>query len=241
MDKGIGFNRNIFLHWLDATASFRQQTADADAMRDRLEPVVGQRISSAENQRKAIDILNNIWIHSRDVAPMLHDEAVSRFGAAEEAETRLWLHYGMVLLAYPFFREAAAVVGQLGRRDSLISSGEVKRRLTATRGQLGSLNKAVERVVFSLREWDMLEEANRRHHYTLRERCLETDDASLQAWLVACALTAHPAEELPYLDLVRLPELFAFRISLGLDALRTSGHFAVSRQGGGWEAVRLAR
>jgi len=241
MDKGIGFNRNIFLHWLDATASFRQQTADADAMRDRLEPVVGQRISSAENQRKAIDILNNIWIHSRDVAPMLHDEAVSRLGSAEEAETRLWLHYGLVLLAYPFFREAAAVVGQLGRRGSLVSSGEVKRRLTATRGELGSLSKAVERVIYSLRDWAMLEDGGERYHYLVRERWLDTDDAGLQAWLLACALTAHPAEELPYLDLVRLPELFPFRISLGLDGLRSSGHFSVSRQGGGWEAVRLGR
>jgi len=70
---------------------------------------------------------------------------------------------------------------------------------------------------------------------------LGVDDVGLRAWLLACALASHPADELPHLDLVRLPELFPFRISLGLGALRASPHFAVGRQGGSWEAVRLAR
>ena len=139
MDKGIGFNRNIFLPWLEAAARFRLESDSPQEMRERLEDVVGERIKSAENRRKAIDILINIWVHSREVSPALHDEAVERLAAVNGPEQRLALHYGLVLLAYPFFRETAAVVGQLGRRGSRISSGEVKRRLTATRGQLGSL------------------------------------------------------------------------------------------------------
>jgi len=239
MDKGIGFNRNIFLPWLEAAARFRVESDSPQEMRERLEDVVGERIKSAENRRKAIDILINIWVHSREVSPALHDEAVERLAAVNGPEQRLALHYGLVLLAYPFFRETAAVVGQLGRRGSRISSGEVKRRLTATRGQLGSLGKAVERVVYSLRDWGLLEDTDERHVYAVPGQQREVDDAGLQAWLLACALTSHPAEELPYLDLVRLPELFPFRVTVGLDALRSNPHFAVSRQGGGWEAVRL--
>lgn len=241
MDKGIGFRRNIYLAWLDAAAAFRLETEAPEVLRARLDSVVGERIKSSPNRRMAIDTLLNIWVNSRDASPMLYDEAVERLALAFEPEARLWLHYGLVLLAYPFFREAAAVIGQLGRQGSLVSSGEVKRRLIASRGELGSLDKAAERVVFSLRDWGMLVGASKRYHYAVRERWLETGDVGLQAWLLACALTAHPAEELPYLDLVRLPELFPFRISLGLDALRASRHFAVSRQGGGWEAVRLRR
>lgn len=240
MNKGIGFNRNIFLPWLEAAARCRLESNSPQVMREWLGDVVGQRIKSAENRRKAIDILVNIWFHSREASPTLYDEGLARFAIAQEPEQRLALHYGMVLLAYPFFREAAAVIGQLGRRGSQISSGELKRRLMATRGQLGSLDKAVERVVYSLRDWGLLENAGERHVYTVPSQQREVDDTRMQAWLLACALASHPAEELPYLDLVRLPELFPFRISLGLDALRASPHFAVSRQGGGWEAVRLA-
>lgn len=241
MDKGIGFNRNILLPWLEAAACFRLEGDNPEVIRERLEGVVGERIRSTENRRKAIDILINIWVHSREASPALYDEGLERLAAAQAPDRRLALHYGMVLLSYPFFREVAAVIGQLARRGSRVSSGEIKRRLMATRGQLGSLDKAVERVVYSLRHWDLLEDAGQRHVYAVPARQREVDDAGLQAWLLACALASHPAEELPHLDLVRLPELFPFRISLGLDALRASPHFAVSRQGGGWEAVRLAR
>lgn len=62
MDKGIGFNRNIFLPWLEAAARFRVESDSPQEMRERLEDVVGERIKSAENRRKAIDILINIWV-----------------------------------------------------------------------------------------------------------------------------------------------------------------------------------
>jgi hypothetical protein len=241
MDKGIGFNRNILLPWLEAAARFRLESDSPEVIRERLQGVLGERLRSAENRRKAIDILINIWVHSREASAALYDEGLARFPTAQGPDQRIAVHYGMVLLAYPFFREAVAVIGQLGRRGSRVSSGEVKRRLMATRGQLGSLGKAVERVVYSLRDWGLLEDTGQQHIYAVPGRQREVGDAGLQAWLLACALTSHPAEELPYLDLVRLPELFPFHITMGLDALRASPHFAVSRQGGGWEAVRLAR
>jgi hypothetical protein len=61
----------------------------------------------------------------------------------------------------------------------------------------------------------------------------------LEAWLLACALHAHPAEELPFADLVRLPELFPFRFTVTVDALRQRPRFDVQRQGPGWEMVRV--
>jgi hypothetical protein len=59
--EGIGFNRNIYLRWLDAAAAFCSDTDDLLEVRARLEPVVGQEIKSDVNRRKAIDILISIW------------------------------------------------------------------------------------------------------------------------------------------------------------------------------------
>ncbi|HNS01568.1 MAG TPA: hypothetical protein PKM78_04210, partial [Anaerolineae bacterium] len=64
-------------------------------------------------------------------------------------------------------------------------------------------------------------------------------DPALEEWLLAAALTAHPAGELPFADLVRLPELFPFRVTVGVDQLRRSERFDVFRQGSGWDAVSL--
>lgn len=62
----------------------------------------------------------------------------------------------------------------------------------------------------------------------------------IEQWLLAVALAAHQAEELPFADLLRLPELFPFRFTLTGDDLRRSPRFEVHRQGLGWDMVRLA-
>jgi hypothetical protein len=54
------------------------------------------------------------------------------------------------------------------------------------------------------------------------------------------ALLAHPAEELPFSDLVRLPEIFPFCITIGVQDLRESASFEVNRQGLNWDMVALA-
>ncbi len=62
----------------------------------------------------------------------------------------------------------------------------------------------------------------------------------LEVWLLACALRAHPAEELPFADLVRLPELFPFRLTARVEDLRQRPGLAVQRQGSGWDMVRTS-
>ena len=84
----------------------------------------------------------------------------------------------------------------------------------------------------------MLQPGDKRHTYVPQRQMLEASHTDLEAWLLACALRAHPAEELPFADLLRLPELFAFRFTLTVDHLRDHRWFAVQRQGPGWDMVR---
>ncbi len=239
MDKGIGFNRNIFRSWLDAAAAFRAETGDLAEIRARLDPVLKQDITSDENRRKAIDILINIWGKSAELAPGLHRDALGFFETLSVVDDRLWLHYGLTLIAYPFFREVAATVGQLGRRERAITPAMVKERLITERGELGSLSKAVERAMFSLRDWGLLVPSSLRSTYAPSPHVLGASRPDLQVWLLACALFAHPAEEMPFADLLRLPELFPFRLAVSIDDLRRHPAFALQRQGDGWDMVRV--
>ncbi len=238
MDKGIGFNRKIFLPWLDAAAAFCAETDDPAKIRARLEPVVEQRIASAANRRKAIDILINIWVKSAEIDAILRDEAVAIFQATPIIGDRIWLHYGLTLLYYPFFREVTAAIGQLARYEDHITPAMVKQRMISGRGQLGSLEKAVERIMFSLRNWGILTASDQRYAYAPQRQTFPASSNDLETWLLACALRAHPAEELPFADLLHLPELFPFRFTLTVDHLRAHPWFIVQRQGAGWDMVR---
>jgi hypothetical protein len=239
-EKNIGFNRNIRLAWLDAAAAFCGESDDSAEIRARLEPVVGQDIASDVNRRKAIDILINIWVKTGESAPELRQQAVNFFRATPVVADRLWVHYGLTLVYSPFFREVAAAIGKVTRHGDAVTPSMVKQRLIAERGQLGSLEKAVERVIFSLRDWGLLADAPVRYAYRSERQSLNASSAELESWLLACVLQAHPAEEIVFGDLVRLPELFAFRFTVTLDHLRRSRDFEVQRQGAGWDMVRFA-
>ena len=239
MRPEIGFRRNIYLDWLDATAAFCAETGDAGELRARLDPIVAEHVIHPENRRMAIDILLNIWLRGGDTYRLLRDEAVRLFAGATAPADRVWLHYGLTLLRYDFFRVTCAIIGQMGRYMDEIAPAEIKRRIFAELGQFGAADKAAERVIFSLRNWGLLADAGRRSVYRPVQG-LGARDQAIEAWLLAAALTAHRAEELPFADLVRLPELFPFRFALSVEDLRRSPRFEVHRQGLGWDMVRPA-
>lgn len=240
MDKNIGFRRNIYLSWLDATASLCTQTADIDYIRARLEPIVEQQVESKENRRMAIDILINIWVRTGDEHPELRTQAVEVYSQTELVEERVWLHYGLTMLYYDFFRLGVAAIGQISRFSDVITPSDVKRRIFAERGQLGALEKATERIIFSLRNWGILADSAQRYSYEPLRQRLTSTRPQLEQWLLATALSANPAQELPFSDLVRLPELFPFRFTVQVDDLRCSSRFEVHRQGLGLDMVRIA-
>lgn len=93
--------------------------------------------------------------------------------------------------------------------------------------------------MFSLRDWGLLIGGAQRNTYRVADQTLSTGDTGLELWLLACVLRAHPAEEIPYADLLRLPELFPFRLSAALDHLRHSPRFEVQRQSLSWDMVGL--
>jgi hypothetical protein len=239
MDKGIGFNRNIKLEWLNATAAFCAEMDDPLLIRQRLEPIIRQEISSDTNIRKSIDILLNIWFKYEGAQVNLHQTALSLFQNTAFLPDRIWLHYGMTTLTYPFFYQTVTAVGQLSRYDETIAATAVRDKLFAELGALGSIKAAVSRVVYSLRDWGILVDASARNSYTPQYRHFEASQISLEQWLLAAVLHAHPAEQIPFADLLHLPALFPFKFTLTVRDLREAAGFEVQRQGGGLDMVSV--
>lgn len=240
MNKNIGFRRNIYRSWLDAAAMLATETDDSAQLRAQLDPVVAARIGGKESRRMALDILVKIWGTSREMNLPLRQEALKLWRTSTSADEQLWLHYGMILVQYPFFRLSVTTIGRMSQYTDTITSKELKSRLSAELGQLGSLNRSIERIIFSLRDWNILAPAAKQYTYTPRRQAFRTEQKELQLWLLSVALLAHPAEELPFSELVRLPELFPFCLTIGVQDVRESARFEVNRQGMSWDMVALA-
>jgi hypothetical protein len=238
MDKGIGFSRTITLDWLDATATLCLDRVEYAEIRKRLAQLVQNRLTGKDAQRKTIDVLTAIWIRTDPKFYPLRDRALHLFQAATSSVDRLWLHYGMTLAAYPFFRSCAAAIGQTGRLEDTITRQIIKVRLIAEMGHLGGMDRSVERVMASLKEWSLLVPIEGRGVYRLQMNKFGASSYDYEVWLLACALYAHPSTQLPFPDLLRLAELFPFRFTVSTDHIRSSTMFEIDLQGGGLEMVR---
>ena len=233
IDKDIGFNRNVKLDWLNAVASFVIETSDSAEIRQRLDTVLSHDRTGVEAKRKTIDILINIWLKNGEQHPGLYQFATECFKNTVIPTDRLWLHYGLTILYYKFFRDCANVMGKMSRYGELIATSNLKKALIAQRGNLGSLERSVERIVSSLRDWEVLIDSDTKYAYIAKYREYDSSNIDLQSWMLKCALTAKGVEQLPYEDLIRLPELFPFVINVSVDALRKHQWFNVYRQGAG--------
>jgi hypothetical protein len=236
-DKGLGFIRNINLPWLDAAADARLRNSDIQAMRQDLDRYLKHEIKGDESRRKTIDVLVGIWHRSAGADPTLFNQALNLLPRLSARE-RIWLHYGLTLLYYPFFRQTAAIIGQFARTGEPVTRQAVMDRLAKEIGHLGSLNRAAERIIASLMDWGALVHQRKDKLYIPRLHSFDTKNPDLQGWLLACALTAHPADQLPFSDLLHLPELFPFRFSVHLDVLRNLPEFNIQKQGA-WDMVRI--
>ena len=121
--------------------------------------------------------------------------------------------------------------------ENTLTRDTLKQRMVSSMGDLGSLDRSVERICASLTDWDILPATNRSTYQPVRQ-AFSTSSPAIEVWLLTCALSAHPAEEIPYADLIRLPELFPFNFTIGIDQLRNQSGFTIQRQGIGWEMVR---
>lgn len=238
MDKGIGFSRTILLDWLDATASMCIQSVDPINIRQQLASTISGTVNGVEAQRKTIDVLSAVWVKTEATAPQIRKQALELFPKLSSSDERMWLHYGMTLVYYPFFRKCVAAIGQISRTEEIITRKKIKDRIAGDYGHLGALDRSVERLMASLSDWGVLANTDQEKNYRIVLRSFSSSE-NLQTWLLSCALFAHPSDALPFDDLIHLPELYPFKFTVGVDNIRRDPRFEIQRQGGGLIMARL--
>jgi hypothetical protein len=238
MDKGMGFSRRVLLDWLDVTASLCLENMDQPTIRKHLQETISGTVNGQESQRKTIDVLVAIWIKTANIAPQIHKDALILYPALTSSEERVWLHYGLSLVCYQFFRKCVLTIGQVSRIENFITRGLIKDRVSADYGHLGGLDRSVERLAASLTDWGVLAKTDEKQKYRIQSKQFSSPEF-IQSWLLACTLFAHPSDALPVDDLLHSPDLFPFVITLTSHGIREDKRFEIQRQGGGLEMVRL--
>lgn len=238
MRKIVGISQKIKRSWLDVVLDQFAQTTDEEEVRAFLDEHLRKQLPGTESRAKASGIVLRIWsgIDSQHVG--LRDRAISLTPRISGQE-RLWLHWGMAALAYPFFRDLAEVVGRLLALQDDFTTLQAQARMLMAWGDRTTTKEAVQKLITSLVDWDVLR-STKQGHFLLAGK-LTTDVTDLQLWLLEALLRASAADEIEAHQLLRLPELFPFKFTASLGDLRKSEGFNIHRQGLDMDMVSVRR
>lgn len=228
MQKSIGLSRTVRLDWLDAAAGLCLENEPPQEIRRRLFEMLEPAQKGAVERERIVDTLMRAWAKAK---PELKQAGLHLYQQVENREERLWLHYGMILAQYPFFRSCMASIGKIARTEDRVTRPIIKARIAREQGNLGGNERAVERLFVTLVDWGVLLPDEKNKSFSIQRQQFSTSKVELEQWLLSCAMQAYPTTNIPFNDLLALPELFPFRFSIRVDDLRSHPAFDVQQQG----------
>lgn len=239
MRKVVGIDRKIKRAWMDAVLDRLAQTSDEAELRSFLDKYLKDELPGKESRAKTTGIVLRIWSGIPPEHIALRDRALALL-ARISGQERIWLHWGMTALAYPFFRDTAEVVGRLLALQDDFTTAQVQGRLLTTWGDRATNREAAQKLITTLVDWEVLRSTKTKGHFLLARK-MTASIPDLQLWLLEALLTASAADEIEAQQLLRLPESFPFTISVGVADLRRYEGFNIHRQGLDMDMVALRK
>lgn len=239
MRKIVGIDRKIKRAWLDKVLDRIATTTDEAELRPFLDRTLKDELPGRESRAKSAGIILRIWSGIPKERVALRDRAVALLAKVSGPE-RIWLHWGMTALAYPFFRDAAEVVGRLLALQDDFTTAQVQARLLTAWGDRATSKQAAQKLLTTLLDWEVLRPSKTKGQFLLARK-ITTGSTELQLWLLEALLGANAADEIEAQQLLRLPEAFPFTLSVGVADLRKHEGFNIHRQGLDMDMVALRK
>lgn len=239
MRNVVGIDRKIKRTWMDAVLDRFAQATDEAGLRTFLDKLLKSELPGKESRAKSTGIVLRIWSGIPPERAALRDRAVALLPRIP-GQDRIWLHWGMTALAYPFFRDTAEVVGRLLALQDDFTTAQVQGRMLTTWGDRATSKQAAQKLITTLVDWEVLRSTTTKGHFLLARKLTATIP-ELQLWLLEAMLGASAADEIEAQQLLRLPESFPFTIGVGVADLRRYEGFNIHRQGLDMDMVALKK
>jgi hypothetical protein len=227
MKRIIGLDRELKLGWLELASAAAQAEPNKVKLRARLMQELEEEIPAHFVRYKTCTVLIRTWLTVPKEQIALRNRAFD-LARAVSPNQRLALHWGMLLLAYPFFRESVFAIGRALETQDAISRIQISRKIVESWGDRSTVKRSVLRVFQTLEEWQALVPTSNDENRASPVRVI--NDMSLALWLAEVILYARTTA-LPLPVLQKAPENFPFRLNLTSSNLTESGRFDGFREG----------
>ena len=229
MRNAVGISHRLKRAWLDDLLDRLDQTTDEKELRAFVDYRLREELPGKDSRAKASGIILRIWSRVDPKHVALRNRAMALLPRISGQE-RIWLHWGMTALAYPFFRGLAEVIGRILSLQDDFTTAQVQARMKTEWGDRATSKEAVQKLITGMVDWEVLRATKAKGHFLLARK-MTTAVTELQLWLLEAMLAASASEEIEAQQLLRLPELFPFAFTVSVGDLRKDEGFNIHRQG----------
>jgi len=227
VSKPVGFDQKILLHHLDFTANQTSKNSRKN-MYTVLDGFLRDDITGAKSRKNAITMLMKIWyLSDKNLHPIQYN-ILEQFNQFTKNE-RLCVHWGLTVIAYPFFKDVASELGRLFQLQDEVSSAAIGRRMKEAYGDRRRVEVATSAVLSSMKAWDIIQ-PNGSRSYILNEK-IEISNTLVQSFLVQVLFCALNTDSL-YVEMIEnYPAFFPFELEINVTELREENTYSFHYQG----------
>jgi len=153
--KAVGFDQKIQLAYLDATANLLRRYPNKKDMYTRLDEELLSAIKGDKSRKNAITMLMKTWSLVEPSIHDIHEKLIAEYPYLNATEKK-FVHYCLVSIAYPYFREQMIYVGKNLKMADEIYSRTVVSQMKNLYGDRRRVEVATGAVFSSVKEWGIL-------------------------------------------------------------------------------------
>jgi len=175
--------------------------------KEKLDEIIGQKISSKDNIRKIRTIVQNLWYVDAD---WFHEEAALAARYLTRVE-RLPVHWALLMNCYPIFTAMCVVMGQLFEIKDSVSATQIKAAIYSKWGARNTLEASLSKNLKSLRDIETLTYGDSRTSYAKVTHTVS--DPKVVALLFAAVMLATEQQYMTWESFITHPVIFPFTIN----------------------------
>jgi len=216
LTKPVGFDQKVLLHHLDYTAKQTRKLSKKD-MYAVLDGYLREDITGEKSRKNVITMLMKIWYNVPNSITNIRDEVLISFNDFSKEE-RLFAHWCMTMIAYPFFKEVVNEFGRLFHLQDTVSSMSIGRRMKDSYGDRRRVEVATSAVISSLKAWEIIVPSKNRSYIQNDKVSISTP--LLQILLFETILSVLDSQSLYVNTITSHALFFPFQFDLNLHELR---------------------
>lgn len=154
MAKMVGLSRNLKLSWLNQVVELISNELAENEIKAELNEYLSFEIGSPTNTRKTREILLCIWYYENAYTEKLRPRALQLI--RKYPECALYIHWCMMLAAYPVFMDMCKLIGKISEFQDEITLAQLKQKLFDEWGERTTLFHSIDKLISTLKEFNVL-------------------------------------------------------------------------------------